>query len=866
MTKVSVRRLARFVSRHPNWCLLATFLLTVLSLWKMQELKIEMDMTSLLPTDSEVSRITNSALRDFGSFDFMLVVVESKDPENRAALKKAAEELQFALNDRNYIRNVTYKLTPESFELGTPGGDARAVSLLTTEDWDSLEKKLSRESIEESMQRLQGLLNALPPSKQKAVLQDPFNFNQIFVERVKIKSGPLKVNLVDNYFMSRDGKMLLMLVLPVKPATDLQFAQDFKKFLDATKEGIYKRNPEFGSYDDPDSQEISISYFGAHYETIADSQLVKQDFYRTSIASFVAVCLLFFFAFRRPEALLFVGIPLIIGVIWTLGLTSLFIGRLTQVTMAFSAILIGLGIDFSVHLYNRYLEEIRLGRKNRDALRAAVVETGPGIIAGAATTAIAFFGMTITSFVGFNELGRVTGMGVLCCLLSVILVLPPLLAHFGSGPVGVFTQRPMSTFGLRRIHYTVTAYPRVTVLVGLIVAGYLGLHAINVQFEDDFRYLKQPSNDYIALRDRMLSHFEVPSNQVLVIVTGDSEQEALEENDRLFNNIYAAQSSGLYPLIAIDSLRYFVPSQATQRTQLERMANQNLDQLRLNINEAAVKYKISPRAFDPFMARLDQFRTSAREALQKEKMPIDLLSLDRKQHRALADLMTHYIYKTRSGKWRIATQIYPPPTDEWLSSVPEVFIDNLQLGLKNEIEFTGSAVIQQEMRKLILKDLALTVLVVLLAVIIYLMIYFESAFKAVLATIPVVVALMCMLGVLELFNMKLHYLNIIALPMIIGIGVDSGIHLMQRFYEQDRRNLLQTVTRTGRAVVITSMTTIFGFGSLALADFRGIRDLGILAIIGVGCTLIASVLILPAILRLTDPKAMKQGGMGDDLG
>lgn len=870
MTQFSVRRFARLVSNNPGWCLIIATVLTALSAWSASRLSIEMDLSALLPEDSDVDQITQEAIQDFGSFEFMLVVVESREPGRERMLRDAADKLAEYLSDPSVTREVTKGLTPHTLNIETAEGKARAVALLTPADWESLQNRLTNpEEIREQLASLRSKLNApfVKKSSQERLIQDPLNVYKVLSERVKIKSGPLKLNLRDNYFMSRDGQMVLLLMWPIEPATDLKFAQDFQTFLEETRRGAYIRNPEWGSPENPEDRLLDIYFYGPHYETISDTQVVKRDFYRTSVASFVAVICLFFFAFRRPEALFFVAVPLIISVVWTLGLTSILIGRLTQVTMAFSAILIGLGIDFSVHLYNRYLEEIRMGREGSDALRAAIVETGPGIIAGALTTAIAFVGLMTTSFVGFRELGLVAGLGILSSLAAVLLVLPPLLSLFGRGSMGAFTQRPMSTFGLKRFHYAVTTYPRLTLMAGFLVCGYLGYQARDVPFEDDFRYLKQPSDEYVELQERITSHFEVPANQLVAVVSGRTLQEALAENDQLYRNIYAAELSG-YEMIAVDSLRFFVPSFKTQEIPLRLMSELDIESIRNNIAEEAKAYNLEPWIFDQFMTQLEEFQQASQQALQRDRMPIDLRAGD-EANRKLDSISKSYIYHPTDSEYRVVTKMYPPPDSEhnWVSSVPDPFLNFLGTDLNQRPEVTGSVIVQEELRRVIVKDLARTVLLVLAAVLLYLMIYFESVWRAILSVIPVILAIMSMLGAIHLFDMKLHYLNIIALPMIVGIGVDSGIHLLQRYYEQDKRDLLLTVTRTGRAVVITTMTTMFGFGSLALANFRGIRELGIFSIIGVVFTLMASLLILPAALRLIDPQpGQERHGAGEDIG
>jgi predicted RND superfamily exporter protein len=148
----------------------------------------------------------------------------------------------------------------------------------------------------------------------------------------------------------------------------------------------------------------------------------------------------------------------------------------------------------------------------------------------------------------------------------------------------------------------------------------------------------------------------------------------------------------------------------------------------------------------------------------------------------------------------------------------------------------------------------------------YLAWYFRSFTRALLAMIPVLFAVLSMLGIMHLLHMRLNYLNIIAIPMIVGIGVDSAIHLLARFYEGEQHNMRIAIEKTGRAIVITSLTTIFGFGSLSVASFSGIREIGILSIIGVTCTLFAALIFLPAILRLLDPQYTYSGGPGDEIG
>jgi hypothetical protein len=140
------------------------------------------------------------------------------------------------------------------------------------------------------------------------------------------------------------------------------------------------------------------------------------------------------------------------------------------------------------------------------------------------------------------------------------------------------------------------------------------------------------------------------------------------------------------------------------------------------------------------------------------------------------------------------------------------------------------------------------------SVFLLMVLFFGGVRKAIFAIFPVVIGSLWMLGTIRIIGIELNFLNVIVMPMIIGIGVDNGIHLIQRYYERGKdptlSDLRRAVSRTGRALVMTSLTTIVGFGSLALADFRGIREMGLISILGITYTLIASLILLPALLKI----------------
>jgi predicted RND superfamily exporter protein len=648
--------------------------------------------------------------------------------------------------------------------------------------------------------------------------------------------------------------MLLMVLKPRKPSSDLVFTAKLMDFLNHTRDTIQKRLPSSQDSEPsagpiPDSQ-IRISFVGSHPEALNDARIIRNDLFNTLTTSFICVLTLFILVFRRLDAIYFVGLPLIIGILWTLGLTSLCIGRLTIVTFAFGAVLIGLGIDFAIHIYNRFIEELKISGDTFFALKTSIVETGEGILTGAITTAVAFYGLLLASFKGFQELGFVAGSGILCCLLSISLVLPALMTIRARHAHAKLIHSPLTGFGLRKVARVVLTYPRSTIALALIITTYLAFQALSVSFNEDLRALRQPSQKYLHLRDRLERHFELPSNQVIAIVSGSSVQEALEKNDALYDNIEDAYDT--YNILSCDSLRTFLPSIKTQRRSQQLILSLDVDALESNLLSQGRKLAFSPETFQPFFDRLRLLQQHARQRNFIEFASVNSPIFKR--------LVWKYMHRSSRG-YRIVTHIYPP-SGTWHKVVPTEFLNSLEKDVGN-VDFTGVAIIAKELEKVVKKDLAYVVLIVTLAVLLLLIFHFRSFGRAILSLIPVLCGSLWMLGTMHILGIQMNFLNIIVVPMVIGIGVDNGIHLLQRYYAartqsavpqhgKNSDHLLITIENTGRAVVITSFTTIIGFGSLAFAGFRGIREMGILSILGVGFCLIAALTILPAVLKICE--------------
>lgn len=798
-------------------------------------LRIETDVTGLLPKNSKTAQIFQQALKDFGAFDFTLAVIESENPDQQSILTKAAEAFSQELANPEFIETIDYRLDKELYSMLNENVEKLMVSLIAKEDFADINSRLEPEKLDKQLQQLKSrLISVQSPKARKLLLEDPLDLSLVVRKRLTNSHGPIKLNLSSGFFLSKDNNMILIVIKPSRPSSDIIFAFNYIKHLNKAKESFFTDNPEL-------SKGLSIDFAGSHIEALNDSQLVKKDFKLTMISSFFMVLILIVGVYRRFDSVIFLGIPLGIGVVWSIGLASILVGRLTIVTIAFAAILIGLGIDYAIHIYGRFIEEMVVEHDVKKAIKITLMETGEGIFAGAFTTTAPFFCMLLTSFNGFKELGIITGIGILVCMFAIFFTLTPLLIMRTSKDKGRVEPKHYSKFYYDKVYDFVEKFPKSIIVVEILITIFLGYYATKLTFEEDLRTLKQPSQSYLALRKKMSDKYELPSNQIIAIVTGASVQDALEKNDTLYSNINA--SSSKFPIHAVESLRIFLPSIKTQQESRNFIKSIDSETLKKNISELSPKHGLSGQAFEPFFTRLEKMKKIAEEGefLDTQTIKSDMFK------RALEKFMV----KTDKG-YRIVTHIYPK-AGEWRNSVPQDFLDTISIGA-GEVDYTGVAIISDSLRSIVKIDFKRVIFIVLVCVFILIFLHFKNIAHTLIAMLPVIFGSLWVLGFMQLFNIKLNAVNIVVIPMILGEGVASGIYLIQRYREKEKFCIKTALENTGRAITMCSLTTIFGFGSLITAHFRGMREMGAISVFGVAFCLIITITLLPSIIILLQKK------------
>lgn len=630
----------------------------------------------------------------------------------------------------------------------------------------------------------------------------------------------------------------------------------------------------------PSAKALSADLTGAPALAVDELASIEASSISTAVLSAGGILLLLLWVFRSFRHAAITIVPLLVGIAITLGFVELWYDGLNLVTSSFMSVLMGLGIDFGVHIVLRYKEERGSGSAVHPALRGALLATGPAIVAGGVTTLFAFLTTTVTEFAAFRALGVITAVGLLVMLACAFLLVPalvPLLAGERS-----LSLREMP--GITRLANWVGRRAR-WVLVGSALATLLalaslttGLPGFNGRY---FDFLPKETESYRALQviqqagtPPAEAHFVVSSYERARALT-----DALRNQERYQREVSFVQSpSDLLPPETPDRIHRL--QQAVARSPSSSPALP-----RLSPDHAALRLEAFSDLRDAFDELAHALRQANRDAEPTSSIARELGSLIRwlkaqpdqgtaalnQVTERLSDVLSRArataqniaargayspedlppVFKARlvsKDGQRLAVHVYPSG-DVWEPEFADRFAASLR-ALDPEVAGTALNVVPHE--RYITEGFQRAALISLLGVALIVGLTFRRWRDTLLALLPVTLGWLWMLGLMRPLGIEFTPANMVALPLILGLGVDTGVHILHRANEGSREatHLASLLRGTGLSVTVAALTSIIGFGALTAADYRAMQGLGLLLSLGVGLCLLASVVVLPAILVL----------------
>jgi hopanoid biosynthesis associated RND transporter like protein HpnN len=584
-------------------------------------------------------------------------------------------------------------------------------------------------------------------------------------------------------------------------------------------------------------------------QSIRDSTLA-------SILAFILITGLMLAVFRGVIVPLLAAACLLIGMAWSFGWVMLSVGHLQLLSVVFSVILLGLGVDFALHLVAR----LELVQDEHPDLPSAISRVfrgiGPGMITGAVTTAAAFGATALTDFKGMAEMGIIAGGGILLCLVAMLSCFPAALAATGRWK-RIIRHRPGGEgrhFARGRFD-TVDTHPRGTLIVSAVLIALIALPAFTVRYDPNVLNLHPPHVESVDWERRIIAEDE-RSVWAGLIQTTPVAAPALVDRLRALPEVADVGAMGM-----------LLPADRDERAQrIADLCNLTFPTLELDDDEATLTEHLglvaagvrfqAANARAQEVARLNDIAsriTTALDSFNASAPSERTTRLDRLSASFLTaqSVLADWLDEALADEPLSAEDLPAPLRAQWVSG------DQWLLTIQPAADPAGRSILHPdrlgafvravrtvspdvlgppvqifESSELIVHEYIKAACFAITAIFILLLLDFRSLADAVSAMLPVSIGFVGVFGLMGLFGAPLNLANIIVLPLIFGIGVDAGVHIVHRWRLEPYGRPAGLSGGTGRGVTQTMLTTMIGFACMLIAEHRGIRSLGVVMIAG----------------------------------
>ncbi len=601
-------------------------------------------------------------------------------------------------------------------------------------------------------------------------------------------------------------------------------------FVEHAGESLFDAANELIKNDPPSRYhpEMTARVSGPIVTGIANRQAVVDDIIMVTTSCVVIVILSIGFYFRRMRAIPLTGIPAAIGAAVAFGVADLAFGYLTESTSFLGSIIVGNGINYAIVLMSRYEEHRARGEDPETSLCAAMAGVWRGTLVASIAASAAYASLMVTSFRGFYQFGVMGAVGSLACWAATFTALPALLVLLDRRPGQLFrVHRPPIEFSplgrlLARRSGTITCLFTLLAIVGLF-----GMHHfLKDPFEYDFNKLSAKLKTTASAQqfnhsvDHLFGRWPSPT---IVLADGVDEVEPIKQAIRRQDHDFPGPDV-IGQIATIWDLLPGVPEVQERKlaliAQIRKLTHDPSLEL-LNAKEKSDLAKIDPPAG------------------LRELAPGDLPPFARRP------------FTETDGTIGRVVLVYPPEQGISVWSGRDLLkiatvLQYLHLPNGKVVETSGSAVVFASMIRSILRDGPIATAASLIAVLIIISFTIRPAAAALMALATLMLGVLLMVGGAGWAQVRVTFLNFIALPITFGIGAEYALNVITRYREE--RDVVRTVVSTGAAVALCSWTTIVGYGSLLAARNRALQGFGLMAILGEISCLSAAIVALPAVL------------------
>ncbi|MCS7046157.1 MAG: MMPL family transporter, partial [Gemmataceae bacterium] len=665
-----------------------------------------------------------------------------------------------------------------------------------------------------------------------------------------------------HYFFSSDGRLAFLMVRPLKERLDdFTFA---RASIDTLRELLAHVRPRY-----PD---LELGLTGLPVLENDEMVASQSDSTLASWLALAGVALLYLVVYRGFRYPLMTVAALLVGTVWALGWLTLTVGHLNILSSAFAVMLIGMG-DYGVLWVTRFDQERRGGAEVAEATRQTALHVGPSIVTAALATALAFYAAMLADLKAVAELGWIAGSGVLLCAVSTIVLMPALLAlcRGAPAPPGPIVSLVQERAARREWLPALTHRPRWVVGLGLAATLTLAACAVGVRYDHNILNMQDPRLDSVQWEHELIRHCSGDDWHAVTMTNTPEEALALR-----------ARYERLPSVSKVVEVASLVPREQERKLELLRDIQHRLRRLPQRgtviehaepspgeVARAAQRLWLALDRLDttPLVGKLREQVRALLETVQAGEGPAVAARLRHFHQRLTSDLIDdlHHLrsvstpapiqvediplclrqrYIGQSGRWLL--RVFAKEC-LWEYESLERFVADVKAA---DPEACGRPFATLEGLKAMRDGFLWAGLYAMIAMVLVLLLDFGSVRDTLIALLPLAMGLLASLGIMALCGVHLNPANMIALPLIMGVGADNGVHVLHDFRDRVRGQRYALSYATGRGIMVAALTTILGFGTLMIAQHRGLASLGLALALGVTMCMVSALVFLPALLGL----------------
>jgi hypothetical protein len=829
-----MRRLGGLVIGHPGLVAGVSLACTIFFFANIHRLRTGTELTDMFGKNDPQWRAASEIGKElgYGNQFFIMVQAPKGEADSSEAMEMMADRLTVEMSSSGLFKQARCGLQEEELLNLMRLFTWHFPSYTTPSQREALAQRLDPRQIHKNVRRAATeLVTPFSTMGTDYFVADPLGLMSVTAEN---GAGFSQFSSFDlswgsgNRFFSRDHKALLIIAEPRESAVDYKYAEQIMQWTRAHIQTIVA-DPELRTAG------LSATPAGAYVYAEQDHKFVEANIRRVSLVSIVCSLLLCLLVYPSVQLLILSLLPTSLGILWTTGIASFYPGAVNLISLSFIAILAGLGDDQVVHFFNRSPQEWAQGGNFDAAMLRTFETTGLSIVLCILTAASATAALATSSFKALAEFGFILTVGMFMMGIHTLLTVPALMQLWNRhirpfAPKGI-TFRFLPTLARVSLDF-VGRHARwvVSASVGLFLLSAAMLPGI--QMGGSFAVMGGADNPAVVAQSLLSAKFGIEGSPTLLLVAGN-QQEVLRRAENLTKGLESYRQGGA--LKSIFSPTQLLPSIEVQRQRAAGMAPYDLNASARALEEALRESGMRTEPYLPYIAQLRELGKHA-----------DPITPDSATPFLPTGMLDNSLRKTGDGSYVAAIAFYPTDPNAH-AVVPAAVLDSWRSEYGPFVEFSFDKM-NRDLQSQVLRDSRRALIWTALAIVTIVYITFRKVYITLLVLMPILFSIVVTFGVLRVLGHPFSFMAITAIPLIVGIGIDNGIHLVRRYLESESNSILTVAKASGAALIQSNLTTMIGFGALLAASFPPLAEMGLVTTLGVALTLVGGLFVIPAVL------------------